>query len=187
MLSGVSLKRSGIIATGIYNEVLVDLLMIQKEIHPSLFAMMDGTVYGDGAGPRTMLPRLANLLLASNDMVAIDAVASKIMGFEPFEIRKIKLAHEMGLGIGDIDKINLIGMQPLNINLHCQTRRSPVVFFDQLLRSSFIEPLLFKTWFFNMCILGSESYHDWFWYPLVGRQRIKDFHSTEWGRLFDKY
>ncbi len=71
--------------------------------------------------------------------------------------------------------------------IHCETKRSPVIFFDQLFRSSFIEPLLFRTWFFNMCILGSESYHDWFWYPVVGKKRIKEFKGTEWGKLFDKY
>ena len=37
---------------------------------------MDGTVAGDGAGPRVMEPRPLNLLLASEDQVAIDAVAS---------------------------------------------------------------------------------------------------------------
>ncbi len=34
------------------HETLVDLLAIQKEIHPGVFAVMDGTTAGDGAGPR---------------------------------------------------------------------------------------------------------------------------------------
>ena len=54
------------------HEVLVDLLAIQKEIHPCIFAVMDGTVAGDGAGPRTMIPRVKNYILASGDQVAID-------------------------------------------------------------------------------------------------------------------
>lgn len=169
------------------HEVLVDLLIIQKEILEGIFAVMDGTIYGDGAGPRTMFPKIANLLLASNDMVSIDTVASKIMGFNPNEIRKLRLAHEMGLGNGNIDKINLVGLQLQGLNLHCETKKSPVIFFDQLFRKSFIEKLMFKTWFFNFCILGSESYHDWFWYPVVGRSRIKKFEETEWGKLFKKY
>src|SRR5262249_20460102 len=49
------------------HEVLVDLLYMQKELHPAVFAVMDGTVVGDGAGPRTMLPREGNLILASAD------------------------------------------------------------------------------------------------------------------------
>jgi len=94
------------------HEVLVDLLTIQKEIHSGLFAVMDGTIYGDGAGPRTMFPKVANLLLASADMVSIDAIASQIMGFDPSKIKKLKIAHQMGLGNGDFSKIKVIGKNP---------------------------------------------------------------------------
>jgi uncharacterized protein (DUF362 family) len=34
------------------HDTLVDLLAIQQEIHPGLFAVMDGTFAGDGPGPR---------------------------------------------------------------------------------------------------------------------------------------
>ena len=47
------------------HEVLVDLMYMQRELHPGVFAVMDGTVMGDGAGPRTMVPRVGNLILAS--------------------------------------------------------------------------------------------------------------------------
>ncbi|MBI4254438.1 MAG: DUF362 domain-containing protein, partial [Candidatus Rokubacteria bacterium] len=58
------------------HEVMVDLMYMQRELHGALFAVMDGTVMGDGAGPRTMVPRVGNLLLASADSVAIDAIAA---------------------------------------------------------------------------------------------------------------
>ena len=38
----------------VIHETVVDLLMIQQEIHPGLFAVMDGTFAGDGPGPRAM-------------------------------------------------------------------------------------------------------------------------------------
>lgn len=38
----------------VIHETLVDLLTIQKEIHPGIFAVMDGTFAGDGPGPRAM-------------------------------------------------------------------------------------------------------------------------------------
>jgi uncharacterized protein (DUF362 family) len=53
------------------HEVLVDLLLMQRELHPGVFAVMDGTVCGDGAGPRTMDPKVKNYILASGDSVAI--------------------------------------------------------------------------------------------------------------------
>ena len=62
------------------SEVLVDLLIIQKQIHPNILAVVDGTVCGDGAGPRTMIPRIKNYLLAGYDQVAVDAVVSHMLG-----------------------------------------------------------------------------------------------------------
>src|SRR4030066_163662 len=78
------------------HETLVDLLSIQKEIHPGLFCIMDGTTAGNGGGPRIMTPEKKNIILASADQVAIDAVASKLMGFDPMSIKYINLAHEAG-------------------------------------------------------------------------------------------
>jgi uncharacterized protein (DUF362 family) len=76
------------------HETLVDLLAIQKEIHAGLFAVMDGTTAGDGPGPRTMRPVRKDVMLASSDQVAIDAVAAKLMSFDPLSIRYLALAHE---------------------------------------------------------------------------------------------
>jgi uncharacterized protein (DUF362 family) len=57
---------------------------------------MDGTIYGNGAGPRTMIP-IEKTSPASSDSVA-DAVAAKMMGFDPMSIPYIRMAHEGGLG-----------------------------------------------------------------------------------------
>ena len=69
------------------HETLVDLLAIQKEIHTGIFATMDGSTAGNGPGPRIMYPTTKNVILASADQVAIDAVAAKIMGFDPMSDR----------------------------------------------------------------------------------------------------
>src|ERR1044071_4067302 len=91
------------------HETLVDLLAIQKEIHPGIFAIMDGTTAGNGPGPRTMYPVVKNVMLASADQVAIDAVAAKLMGFDPLSIEYISLAHRDGLGVGDTRDIEIRG------------------------------------------------------------------------------
>jgi len=89
----------------VIHQTLVDLLHIQKEIHPGIFAFMDGTTCGSGPGPRTMTPHVKNYILASADQVAIDAVAAKMMGFDPMKLEYIRLAHEHGLGHGRIEEI----------------------------------------------------------------------------------
>ena len=91
------------------HETLVDLLAIQKEIHPGLFCMMDGTTAGNGPGPRVMHPEEKNVILASADQVAIDAVAAKLMGFDPMAIPYIRLAHDNGLGTGKPEEIEIVG------------------------------------------------------------------------------
>jgi hypothetical protein len=50
---------------------------LMKEIHTGLFATMDGTTAGSGAGPRTMDSHRKNVILASTGQVAIDAVAAQ--------------------------------------------------------------------------------------------------------------
>ena len=93
----------------VIHETLVDLLMIQKKVHRGIFAVMDGTFAGDGPGPRCMIPHVKNVILASADQVAIDAVAAKLMGFDPLSIKFIRMAHDLGLGCGDPREIEIVG------------------------------------------------------------------------------
>jgi uncharacterized protein (DUF362 family) len=172
------------------HEVLVDLLAIQKEIHPGRFAVMDGTVCGDGAGPRTMFPKVKNYVLASEDQVAIDAISAKMMGYDPMKIKFIKLAHDRGLGVGDVDQIDIVGEDISKVNFNFSTSKSPVIFWDQMFRKgalSFVEPLLFHTGLFKGPVFASAFYHDKIWYPTVGKSRIRKFMKTEWGQLWKKY
>src|SRR6185369_16178607 len=91
------------------HETLVDLLAIQQEVHSGLFAIMDGTTAGNGPGPRTMYPVVKNVMLASADQVAIDAVSAKMMGFDPMSLEYIRVAHEQGLGVGDPRDLEIVG------------------------------------------------------------------------------
>ena len=99
------------------HETLVDLLKIQKEIHAGLFAFMDGTTAGNGPGPRTLIPVQTDYILASRDQVAIDAVAAKMMGFDPMDLKYIKLADEEGLGNGRHENIEIVGEDISHVNL----------------------------------------------------------------------
>ena len=93
----------------VIDETLVDLLQIQQDIHSGLFAVMDGTFAGDGAGPRAMRAHEKDILLASADQVAIDAISAKLQGFNPLDLPFIRIAHEKGLGVGDPKDIEIAG------------------------------------------------------------------------------
>lgn len=172
------------------SEVLVDLLIIQKQLHPNIMAVVDGTVCGDGAGPRTMIPRIKNYLLAGYDQVAVDTVVAKMLGFEPLKLPAIQLAHDEGLGCGDFDQIEIIGEDVSNINWNFKVKRSLVIWGDQMVRKgalSFLNPLLHNKIFFALPILGSLIYHDMLWYPIIGKQRVKEYINSEWGGVFKSY
>jgi uncharacterized protein (DUF362 family) len=172
------------------HEVLVDLLYMERELHPATFAVMDGTVVGDGAGPRTMVPREGNLILASADSVALDAVAARLMGYDPLGIPYLRMAHERGLGVADPREIELLGDDVADVDFRCRTSRSLVIWGDQLIRRGPLRPLkhlLLHSPLVVWAPFASNVYHDLLWYPTVGRRRIRRFAGTGWGRLVARY
>ncbi len=172
------------------HEVLVDLLYMEKELHPGMFAVMDGSVCGDGAGPRTMYPQIKNYILASGDQVAIDAVAARMMGFHPLSIPYLRMCEERGLGIADPDKIQIVGEDISGVNFGFRSRRSFVIWGDQVIRKGFLMPLeriLLHSPIMVWAPWASNFYHDVLWYPCIGRKRIKEFQNTAWGRLWQTY
>ena len=172
------------------HEVLVDLMLMQKELHPGIFAVMDGTVAGDGAGPRTMFPKVKNYILASGDQVAIDAIAAQMMGFDPMSIPYIRMSTELGLGMGDPKEIEVVGEDIAGVNFGFTSKKSLVIWGDQLIRKGFLRPfekMLLHSPLVVWAPFASNVYHDMFWYPTVGKSRIHEFSKTEWGTLFDAY
>jgi uncharacterized protein (DUF362 family) len=172
------------------HETLVDLLKIQQDIHPGLFCIMDGTICGNGAGPRTMFPVVKGYMLASADMVAIDAVAAKMMGFNPLSIPYIRMAHEDGIGVGDVRAIEIVGDNIADVNFHffvgdnMASRFGKTLWFGPFKR---LQKLFFHTPLVYLFVYASFFYHDFVWWPLVGWWRQRKLKATGWGRLFDAY
>ena len=75
-------------------EVICD---VNRAFTPNL-TVIDGTVGGDAWGPLSCSPVYAQTVIASNDVVAADAVACQLMGYDPYDIVHLKRAHEEGLG-----------------------------------------------------------------------------------------
>ncbi|NQU05276.1 MAG: DUF362 domain-containing protein [Calditrichaeota bacterium] len=173
----------------VIHRTLVDLLIIQKEIHSGIFAVMDGTHAGDGPGPRTMRPVQKDLMLASSDQVAIDAVAAKMMGFDPMSIEYIRVAHDEGLGVGDPREIELVGEDVSGENWHFSVGDNLASFGGDLLWFSplkSLQKLFFHTPLVKIFILASFIYHDYIWYRVKSGSTLRKFQKTEWGRLFDE-
>ncbi len=174
------------------HETLVDLLMIQKKIHRGVFAVMDGTFAGDGPGPRCMTPHVKNVILASADQVAIDAVAARLMGFDPLsDIRYIRLAHERGLGCGDTRNIRIVGdVAAAEENWHFDGPFKHMTFASRNQHRIYWGPLKrplewsLRSWLAPWSYVASVGYHDVFWYPRNARRQMADAMQSDWGRLF---
>ncbi len=175
----------------VIHETLVDLLMIQKKIHPGLFAVMDGTFAGDGPGPRCMIPYAKDIILASSDQVAIDAVAARLMGIDPMSLKFIRMAHERGLGCGEIDDIEIVGdIEAANEQWGFVGPFKKMTFASRMQHLIYWGPLKkpmewsLKTILAPWAYIASVLYHDTFWYPFMAKKQMAKVLESNWGRLF---
>jgi uncharacterized protein (DUF362 family) len=179
----------------VIHETLVDLLRIQQEIQASTFAVADATTAGSGPGPRTMIPQVKNLLIAGADQVAVDAVAAKLIGFDPMSIKCIRLATEAGLGNGHLDDIEIVGdMDTAEVKRtswefvvgdNAASKVGDLFWFGPMKP---ISRLMFQTPLVNAFIMGSFIYHDYIWYPTEGKKIVDQWlRDTEWGQHFLTY
>lgn len=84
--------------------------------------LMDATVAYEGMGPGSGTPVEMGLLLASQDVVALDSVACDLMGIDPQQARLIRFCADRGVGIMDLDRIERVGEDP---DLHRRRFRLP--------------------------------------------------------------
>ena len=173
------------------HETLVDLLAIQKEIHPGIFAVMDGTTAGNGPGPRLMEPIVKNIILASADQVAIDAVAAKLMGFDPLSIKYIRLAHEAGLGTGDVREIELVGDDMSGESWGFQVGYSTHTFLAWLAwygPTKIFQKAVLRTPLVIVPTFIGEVEQDTMYWPLRYKRVAEQWRAgTAWGELFQQY
>ena len=86
----------------------INLLRLSRYLKPDI-AIVDGTVglQGNGPGGTDSVP--LGVAIVSDDVFAADAVTAKTMGFEPLEIGLFHYANEMGYGVADLSKIDVVG------------------------------------------------------------------------------
>src|SRR5690606_11430292 len=170
------------------HRTLVDLLAIQREIQSGLFAIMDGTTAGNVSGSRNLIPVTKNILLASSDQVALDAVAAKLMGFDPLSIEYLRVAHEDGLGIADPRDIELAGFDIGGESWHFGAMREQRGLF-KLLGSERLRRVQHRLWGTPLARVWqtgrSLARARW---RRADRARFEEWRrTTPWGQLFEAY
>ena len=88
-----------------FSQVLIDIF---SAVRPQL-TIMDGVIAMEGEGPAAGSLRKLGVILASQDTVAVDAVATKIIGLNPLDIHTTRYSDERGLGVGNSENIEVVG------------------------------------------------------------------------------
>ncbi len=88
-----------------FARVLTDIF---SAVRPQL-TVMDGVMAMEGEGPSGGRLRRLGVVLASRDAVALDAVATGIIGLAPMDILTTRYCSERGLGVGQVRDIEVVG------------------------------------------------------------------------------
>jgi len=136
-------------------------------------------------------PVVKNIILASSDQVAIDAVAAKLMGFDPLNIEFIRLAHEHGLGTGNPREIELVGADISNENWNFKVghnSHSLLAWLAWYGPTRVFQKALLRTPLVVVPTLIGEIEQDYLYWPLKYRGIAARWRTdTTWGRLFQRY
>lgn len=154
----------------VLNAALADINSVARPC----FAVMDATIALEGNSPKSGKPKVVNRVLASGDFVALDAVAAKIMGFEPAQIGHLEECVAAGLGVADLGRITAVGDDDLSLNLRfIPARHNLVSWFELVLRRrAALRRLFFDTPLFRLCCDATVLYYAAWYYVLgIGRGR----------------
>ncbi|MBI4007956.1 MAG: DUF362 domain-containing protein, partial [Planctomycetes bacterium] len=99
------------------SKLMAQALVDVYEVMRPHISIMDAIIGMEGNGPNAGDPKKIGLMLASTDGVALDAVASSIVGFNPMEVPIIRFAHERGLGTADLTEISVFGEAIENVSV----------------------------------------------------------------------
>jgi uncharacterized protein (DUF362 family)/NAD-dependent dihydropyrimidine dehydrogenase PreA subunit len=98
-----------------FSEALAEIY--SAVVHKLKLAVMDGVVGMEGFGPSDGTPIKSNVIIASSDCVSLDAVASKIIGFNPGEVYTTVFCTARGLGVGELSEITVVGTPIAEVNV----------------------------------------------------------------------
>ncbi len=153
-----------------FHLVLDDALADINSIVTPKFAVMDATVCLEGNGPKSGIPKIANLVLASGDFVALDTVQAQLMGFDPSKIKHIQNCAQRKLGNSHLEHIEVVGESLAEHKMEFKPAEHNLVSkFELFLRTSRLKRLFFDTPLFKICLILAKIYY-LIWNQLHGKK-----------------
>jgi hypothetical protein len=155
---------------GVVHAALADL---NRALRPR-FAVMDATVCLEGDSPKSGRPRIMDLVLASADLLALDAVAATLMGFDPPRVEHLRECAEAGLGTLDRAQIDLAGPDPDTLAANFLPAHDNLVSrVEMALRHWRYARCIFNSCLFDFACYGAIWWY-WIWYHLGPGGRLRD-------------
>lgn len=91
----------------LYNVFVADLLGRRTDRPLRTFSVVDGIMAGDGNGPHAPQARTDGVLVAGSDLLAVDLVGTRLMGFDVAKVRYLTwLARQHGVCSEDIEVVS---------------------------------------------------------------------------------
>jgi hypothetical protein len=113
------------------------------------------------------------------------------MGFDPMQIKYLRMAHDLGLGCADPREIEIVGDQSAaNENWHFVGPFKKMTFASRMQHQIYWGPMkkpiewTLKTVLAPWAYIASVIYHDSFWYPFNAKRMMRGVLASPWGRLF---
>jgi len=88
---------------------------LQSTPQRRIFSVIDGVIGGDNNGPLLPDPVRAGVLLAGENLLAVDLVATRLMGFDPCQVRMYQSAltdPEFDFGVRSLEDIQVLSSEP---------------------------------------------------------------------------
>jgi len=149
------------------------------------FCVADALVAMEGTGPKVGTPIEVGHVLASHDLVAMDAVGATIMGLNPNKVNTIKFSEKSGVGTRNF---KIVGNLPPKLNFKKPNTKQIVLFTEMTLRhmGTQMEWLMFKTPILHIHRLAAKIYND-LWFNFFAKQKAETIMKTRWGQMWQTY
>jgi len=90
------------------------------------FSIVDGVIAGENNGPLSPDAKPAGVLLAGENILAVDLVATRLMGFDPLKLKMFRAAltdPDFDYGVRALDEINVVGTKGFCTGLLSDTQQ----------------------------------------------------------------
>jgi hypothetical protein len=113
---------------------------VNTAFRPNL-TVIDGMIGGETWGPLSCSPVGIQTIIAANDVVCADAVACRLMGYDPFSVVHISKAHKNRLGDAGIP-LNLAMVSPAHQKDGAWKKPDPAVsqFYEGMVEAALLLP-----------------------------------------------